>query len=187
MVHSCPVCNTALTDKMYDGVAFLECPQCAGIWIYETDLKQLETKNIKDLNQLDIMDVPIKPVESPADVLTCLECGGTMEQFHFMMDTPIMLHRCDACEGLWINHGELTQMEAAIEAANQPPTAEEIAIVKGERPINHPADASKEAAPGTRIESAAEMSFDNEHADTMAKYSTISSICRLLSTRIPWI
>ena len=43
-----------------------------------------------------------------------------MDQFHFMMHGPILLHHCGACEGLWIYHGQLTQIAQAIESREPP-------------------------------------------------------------------
>jgi Zn-finger nucleic acid-binding protein len=131
MVHSCPICKVALTDKVYDRVAFLECSQCAGIWIIQADLKQLEYENVNDLVQIDLQNVPVKSANHlPTNALTCPKCSGDMEQFHFMVDTPIILNRCSDCEGLWIDDGELAQMAAAIQAAYQPPTTKELGLAK---------------------------------------------------------
>ena len=195
MNHSCPVCKTTLTGKVYDGVTFSECPQCAGVWIFEDDLKQLESENVQDLDRMDVANVPVQPVESPSSPLPCPECGVAMEQFHFVIDGPILLHRCSSCEGLWIDDGKLTQMAAAIEAANRPPTPEEIALANQGRtdaifgipPKNAPAPAS-DATAGTvpRAESAAEVQFDQEHAATMARYNAIASVCRVLSWGRPF-
>jgi len=163
MDNYCPVCKIPLAGKNYDGVKYLECSQCAGIWIYDDDLKRLESENVQDLNTIDSMNVPMHPVGSPVDLLACPECGNDLVQFHFLMEGPIILHRCDPCKGLWIGDGELVQMAAAIKAANLPPTPAE---------IHSAANAATEAQ------------FDQEHAATMARCHMISNVCRQLSTRV---
>jgi Zn-finger nucleic acid-binding protein len=192
MACSCPVCRVDLVGKIYDGVTFTECPQCAGVWFFEDDLKHLESENVQDLGLVDLMDVPIQPAGSPSDALVCPMCGQAMGQFHFMADSPILLHRCASCEGLWIEHGKLTQMAAAIEAAQKPPTSEEIALA-GNAALagsveQQPIGAASQPADGTapRTESAVEISFDREHAATMERYHAVTAVCRLLSFRIPW-
>jgi hypothetical protein len=69
-----------------------------------------------------------------------------MEQFHFLIDTPIILHRCDNCEGLWIGSGELTQMSAALVEVDRPATEKEIAMAKGIEPQAREEDAHANAA-----------------------------------------
>jgi Zn-finger nucleic acid-binding protein len=174
MVHSCPTCKVPLKDQAFDGVAFAECPECAGVYIHEEDLRKLETQSVHELDKLDMANVALHPAGSASDVLACPQCDKPMEQFHFLIDGPVLLHRCNACEGLWIEHGKLTQMAAAIEAAHSPATPEERIA------LNHSAPTA--AAP--RAESAAEMQFDREHERTMARYRGITAVCRGLSTRM---
>lgn len=78
MAYPCPECGTALAGKIYDGVAFSECPQCAGVWFFEDDLKHLETENVQDLDAVDLLEAPIKPVEAASALLACPMCGGAM-------------------------------------------------------------------------------------------------------------
>lgn len=165
MVHSCPICKIALTDKVYDRAAFSECSQCAGIWITQDNLKQLEYENVNDLVQIDLQNVPIKPANLPTNTLTCPKCSDEMEQFHFMVDTPIMLNRCSDCEGLWIDDGELTQMAEAIQAAYQPPTTKELGLAK---------------------EVLADAQLTN--ASTINHYNNATKLFKLLCTRtsMPW-
>jgi Zn-finger nucleic acid-binding protein len=168
MAYPCPECGAALAGKMYDGVAFSECPQCAGVWFFEDDLKHLETENVQDLDAVDLLEAPIKPVGAPSALLACPMCGGAMQQYHFMEDNPIVIHRCTPCAGLWMEHGQLKQMaEAASGTVPQP------------APAVAPAG---QAAP--RVESAAELGFDQQHAAAMAHYQTITNACRLFNTRI---
>lgn len=177
MVHSCPTCRVALRDQIFDGVVFAECPECAAVYIHEADLRQLETQSTHELDKLDIANVALHPAGAASDVLPCPQCDKPMEQFHFLIDGPILLHRCNACEGLWIEHGKLTQMAAAIEAAHSPATPQE------RNALNHGAAAVGQT--GTpRTESAAELQFDREHERTMARYRGITTVCRGLSQRI---
>ncbi len=106
MTCDCPVCKVALIDKSLHGMGFEECPQCAGVWITEQTLKGLEADDLRDLEAIDAMDVPVKAVDPGSAALGCPACGGAMGQFHFLYDSPIVLHRCDRCEALWIGSGE---------------------------------------------------------------------------------
>lgn len=79
-----------------------------------------------------------------------------------------------------MEHGQLKQMAEAVEAAKKPPTPQEIALAN--RANADAAPATGQAAP--RIESAAEMAFDQQHAAAMAHYQKITNACRLFNTRI---
>lgn len=189
MAHSCPECGADLAGKIYDGVTFSECPQCAGVWFFEDDLKHIECEDVQNLDKIDLLEAPIKPVAAPTMTLACPMCGGAMGQYHFMEDNPILLHRCAACEGVWIEHGQLTQMAAAVEAANKPPTAEEMAAANQPLPMQHtgavPQAMGSQPGQVPRVESAAEIAFDQEHAATMARYQRITGVARSLRWCFP--
>jgi Zn-finger nucleic acid-binding protein len=184
MIENCPVCKIPLDPKTYDNAAFQECSQCAGVWILQSALGELEEENVQDLDQIDDSEVPIKQAADPSE-MDCPCCGKDMLKYHFMYDTPIQLYRCDDCNGLWIEHGELKQMAAAIEAAKEPPTAEEIALASGlpvpskdaTQPI--PSDPSVEAR---KEEILAE--FTAEHEKTMAHYAAMTAMCRAMSAHV---
>jgi|GEM_PF-2327482 len=181
MVHTCPVCKSDLTGKIYDGVTFSECPQCAGVWFFEDDLKHLESENVDDLKRIDLMDVPVKPAVS-SDEMACPMCNQPMARFHFVMDNSILLARCSTCRGIWFDHGELTKVADVIRAKSRPLTQQEIAQTsKAEADIILKRNV-KPAVP--RVESEVERHFDAEHAATMARYQAITTVCKMLSTRI---
>jgi Zn-finger nucleic acid-binding protein len=189
MVHPCPECGAELAGRIYDGVAFSECPQCAGVWFFEDDLKHLEKQDVEGLDRIDLLETPVKPAPAPTAALACPMCGGAMAQFHSLAADPVVLHRCAACEGLWMEHGQLTQMAAAVEAANKPPTPEEIALANqalaGPAAGSAPQPAPSQPGQAGRVESAAEIAFDQEHAATMAHYQRITSVARALGLCLP--
>lgn len=166
MNHNCPECNVALVAKVFDGVSFEECQECGGVWILEEALRQLELKDVEDLGRIDQMDTPTKPAPPEESTVACPACGKTMDAFHFLIDTPIRLHRCLSCNGLWIGHGELTQMAAALEDAKKPITKEEAVLAQ---------------------KAELEAEFEEDHRRTMQRYQSITGICKVLSTRLPWI
>lgn len=180
MVHPCPECGTALAGGIYDGITFSECPQCAGIWFFTDDLQHLEAQNVHDLNAIDLLQQPVKPVTSPPALLACPMCGGAMQQFNFASGSPVVVHACRACRGLWMEHGQLTQMATALESAVKPPTPGEAELMnEGYMGVHQLKGRSPQSDP--RIESAAELAFDEQHAATMARYQAVSKVCRVLS------
>ena len=136
MIRTCPVCRIGLVDQKFDGVNFAECPQCAGVWILEEELKRLESVGVDELKRLDAMERPMSVPPPPASsVFACPSCGGAMEQFHFLYNTPIMLHRCQPCGGLWIEDGEMAQMATMIEQGDSVGT--NLGVEQGESRRDH--------------------------------------------------
>jgi len=160
MIRTCPVCRIGLVDQKFDGVSFAECPQCAGIWILEEELKRLESVGVDELKRLDGMERPMSvPPPAASSVFACPSCGQAMEQFHFLYNTPIMLHRCQPCGGLWIEDGEMAQMATMIEQGDSVGT-------------NLGVDRAKADEIMAR--------FTQEHEETMARYQSVANVCRAL-------
>ena len=71
MIHNCPVCKIGLSDKAFHGTSFEECGQCAGVWITEQALERLEADDLRDLEAIDAMDVPVHPADPGSAALPC--------------------------------------------------------------------------------------------------------------------
>ena len=166
MNSSCPVCRTALAHKIFDAVGLEECPQCAGVWIKVEALKSMESRSVGDLEEIDSVNIPIQAVVHPSMIMHCPECGLALASFNFEYDTPIQLHRCDTCDGVWVEHGQLTQMALTIEHTRGPVTVQD----------SHPVDDAEALA-----------EFSGEHARAMDRSSLISGACSFLTTRLPWL
>jgi Zn-finger nucleic acid-binding protein len=128
--HHCPVCGVALTHRVFHGVSIEECWQCSGVWIAEDTLKSIESRNVHSLQLLDALLEPTGVVMPVTAGSPCPICGRGMEEFRFLLDTHIVLHRCDCCDGLWVAHGQLTQMAVALTEIRRPVTDKEAVIAK---------------------------------------------------------
>jgi Zn-finger nucleic acid-binding protein len=165
MTHKCPDCQVPLRTESFEGLSIEECPQCAGIWILDQDLKRLEAEGAAELERLDAAGKPSRTPSPAPSTRPCPACNLIMERFHFAYNTPVVLDRCTLCEGLWIDDGELTGMAAVLHAE--------------EHPEHDPATAKAEAA-------LVMARFEMEHERTMDRYRMITKICRGLSWRMWW-
>lgn len=128
MTHSCPICHIDLTEATHNGVLFYECSQCAGIWILAKDLKSLQENGIQNLSQIDDTVVPAQEPKKDDSPRLCPSCQKEMVTFNYMLDTPIQLNRCEDCQGIWIDDGEMRQMAKCLEDLNGPIKPEELAL-----------------------------------------------------------
>lgn len=161
MAHICPDCGIQLVHKVLDAIGYEECEQCAGIWVTELALKCFEDKGADELARLDDANRPARVVDHPM-TRACPECKRPMQRFAFPAAPPVELDRCELCEGLWIDDGELFRMAEAIEIANRP------------------------AAPQpTRLDPDAVLAaFAMEHDRAMARNRMIGMLCKGMSIRV---
>jgi Zn-finger nucleic acid-binding protein len=141
------------------------CPQCAGVWFDAGELRQIMQSDPVALIDLEEQNVPIAPMQHPADAaLRCPQCDRVLDRFHYTYSSPIELHRCDGCDGIWVEDGELKKMERWLHQARYGDT-------------------------GGRLEAEKAMAIAQmgvEHERTMSRLAGITAMCKLISYRPGW-
>ena len=113
-IKHCPTCMTLLEEYQYRLLMVDVCPTCHGMWL--------------DRGELGALVAYLEP-EAPADqpggtpkrqVMTgeriteppksCPRCHATLKPFNYAYDSNIILDRCPACEGVWVDRGELQKI-----------------------------------------------------------------------------
>jgi Zn-finger nucleic acid-binding protein len=169
MAHNCPTCSIPLEGGVFGASRFEECPQCAGVWILEQALKAIESGSAHNLEQLDSMETPAHPVTPTASERACPACGQTMQRFRFLVTTNIELDRCETCEGLWVDDGELAKMADAIEEANRPATPEELKAMRKAQAV------------------AAEARLDQQRSEAEARSQFVVQTCKAFRFKAPFL
>lgn len=117
----CPKCHQSLQGVDYEGVHIEVCPHCQGHWLDSTELKNIlharqhrftEQECIAAANATKITGVKLKDLDRH---LTCPKCGGTTHPINYGDDTGIIIDKCAACSGMWLDHGELIKIEEIVE------------------------------------------------------------------------
>lgn len=112
----CPVCNNALTEKLYYQVPIHVCTQCGGIWFEQGELKEYIDDML--IERQDIPDLPISTQTIPAigeikikePVKPCPKCQQTMTPYNYCYNSNVILDKCAPCQGIWVDGGKIEQI-----------------------------------------------------------------------------
>jgi Zn-finger nucleic acid-binding protein len=130
----CPNCDArlkAVSARARTGylIALDQCPQCGGLWCDRFELFPIDAA---DVHTLDPLDQPAlwAPVASVKRDLKCPRCRAALRRFHDpLLPADARIERCPACEGLWLNRGELRRFKQARAApASRPAPLSDAAI-----------------------------------------------------------
>lgn len=82
--------------------------------------------NADDLKHLGDQDVT--QVKQGASNMICTDHGVALETYHYMYNSPLVIHTCPTDGSLWVAAGEIEQMEQWRAKADGPPSAQESAV-----------------------------------------------------------
>jgi Zn-finger nucleic acid-binding protein len=113
--RQCPACEAVLQSRPLRNVTVDECPRCHGIWFDAGELRKVKDAADHDLcwldfdlwKQKDRFRVTARPENCPC-------CRKPMVAIDYDK-TAVEVHYCTACRGVWLDHGALTKLIAALE------------------------------------------------------------------------
>jgi Zn-finger nucleic acid-binding protein len=108
------------------GIALDICPECGGIWFQTGVLKTILSEPPQVLSQLEHLNEKqvVHDNQGPSR-LFCPDCRVLLEQYHYMYNSPLLIHACTHCGGLFVSAGELSQMRQWRELSHQPVSPKE--------------------------------------------------------------
>jgi Zn-finger nucleic acid-binding protein len=114
---NCPVCNHSLDAAKYEYLPYYYCKRCQGMWVDAKLLKNLAVRmavnmNIKPSEKKFFQPRTVERPPKDGRVRLCPKCGAGMKQLNYAYDSNVIIDRCDACEGIWLDNGEMTQLAA---------------------------------------------------------------------------
>jgi Zn-finger nucleic acid-binding protein len=108
---TCPDCKSELQTFDLKGIKIQECPTCKGKWFKRDQLRLAKDRQDDHLRWLDF-----DPFGKDADKLgvssegkMCPECAKTMRSLKYQQ-SKIIIDKCQFCEGIWLDHGELARI-----------------------------------------------------------------------------
>lgn len=111
----CPRDGAALAPLEVDGLALDSCPSCGGLWFDLGELRRAEDREDPDLHWLEFTlwrdehSFQLTPTPLP-----CPRCDGRLGSALYH-DTGVLVHMCPACEGTWLDHGDLELIVRCLE------------------------------------------------------------------------
>ncbi|HZV33966.1 MAG TPA: zf-TFIIB domain-containing protein [Verrucomicrobiae bacterium] len=118
---NCPRCESELEPLIYDGLKIEVCPKCKGEWLFAGELQKIvehhdEVFTPEEIASLEPVNKEIFTAESQDhDELNCPVCAVQMEHFNYGDTSGIILHKCLECGGIWMDKGELQEIEGVVD------------------------------------------------------------------------
>jgi len=119
----CPHDGTELTANSYEAEIQVDtCLQCGGSWLDKGELEKVQ-ETIENDYRAELNAMPNSMVEAykaargrgPGDELECPSCDGKLHQKEHGFCSQIYIDVCTACRGVWLDDGELKQLELFFE------------------------------------------------------------------------
>jgi uncharacterized protein len=110
--RACVKCSSVLDKSMVGEVEVDLCPSCGGLWLDSGELEKLGQGSKDDVEKLRTALVGSEQPEPPSDTTTpCIACDGKLRE---MKLGPVTIEFCGACNGIFLDKGELDQAIAAV-------------------------------------------------------------------------
>jgi Zn-finger nucleic acid-binding protein len=101
----CPKCHDELRETSFGeyGFEILDvCPSCDGAWFDKGELDALDDSVLTNVEALSFRPAKLGDVR-----YACPRCGGDLDPVSPEDDPHLVIDRCPACEGFWLDPGEL--------------------------------------------------------------------------------
>lgn len=117
MVH-CPECQREMTEVVVPAnpgqlIVLDQCHSCGGIWCDKWELFPIDSAAAGKLERVDEAKLRRPAAAQAPQELFCPRCTAKLLAAHDPSLPPdLRLRRCFKCDGIWLNHGQLTQFKA---------------------------------------------------------------------------
>lgn len=119
---NCPSCSTHLTHIDYENIGIETCLNCGGEWLDAEELKHIVQARETVFNAEERKAIaaahPITGIELNDSVdrdLQCPKCDGTTDPINYGGDTGILIDKCTACGGIWLDAHEMEKIQQLVE------------------------------------------------------------------------
>jgi Zn-finger nucleic acid-binding protein len=110
---SCPVCNSELVAARFTGVEVMHCSQCEGYWVQKKRLGEILDRYMRRLAERHDKkhgQKRVNPWKVEKVRLVCPGCGRAMTKLNYAYNSNVLVDRCPACEGTWLDKGEIEKI-----------------------------------------------------------------------------
>ena len=111
----CPECKTALNRRRFGGVAVDECLGCRGLWFDKNEVAAVRDEIDPDLRWMDFKIWLRNPsFEVTGQPHRCPRCVKVAMQRIAYREPEANILYCPACEGVWLDAGDLSKIITAL-------------------------------------------------------------------------
>lgn len=107
----CPKCQGVMESVAFGvDIKVNRCSSCAGLYCARQTLQRMRHEWLAD-SVLDIGSAAMGARQNEIRDISCPGCGTTMDRVHDQKQPHIILDVCSACDGVFLDAGELTDMK----------------------------------------------------------------------------
>jgi Zn-finger nucleic acid-binding protein len=114
---NCPRCTKPLALENYEDVEIDRCETCSGVWLDEGELvKIVQTRGqviskelVQETFAAAFSGIPDHEVEN---IVKCPKCQTAMQPVNYDYSSGVILDRCTANHGVWLDKKELEKVQA---------------------------------------------------------------------------
>ena len=116
----CPRDQSELKTRVYEAdVEIDECPTCAGCFLDKGELEAIQESMEKERAANAKISPPADTVPDAIEPLVdCPKCGVRMDRRRYGLGSQTMIDACPEGCGLWLDGGELEELEAFYERSH---------------------------------------------------------------------
>lgn len=117
----CPRDGAELLSERYEADVVVDrCPSCDGVWLQRGELEAiqetLERDYSKELRGIDVVALAYERARQAARPdIACPNCGTVLGAEEYAYCSQILVDRCGKCGGIWLDSGELKELERFFE------------------------------------------------------------------------
>jgi Zn-finger nucleic acid-binding protein len=109
--------------ELFDKVSYDVCSTCGGLWLDRGELDKVASQTPGSVEQstlFNLREMEARNLDNPmlrerlSLIRECLRDGQRMVKMQFMGDAPIVMDYCKTCGGLWLDKGELSEINRYI-------------------------------------------------------------------------
>jgi Zn-finger nucleic acid-binding protein len=111
--RQCPACESQLERAAVDKTPVEGCPECHGLLFADEAFALVVRERRANYRGADVMPTPLD-VNRLAGQVPCPACDRPMERHCYGGPGNQILDTCSPCGLVWLDSGELTNIEAAV-------------------------------------------------------------------------
>jgi len=114
---NCPIDNAPLMRTNYEGVVEVDyCTTCHGVWLDKGELEKIQEVKVNDYSEElkllpDYVGQSILLAKAKDRTINCPVCQEELERREYGYSSQIMIDSCIHGHGIWLDRGEVADLE----------------------------------------------------------------------------
>lgn len=117
----CPACQAQLETETYEGIEIETCPSCGGEWLDNKELAHIVAAREARFSEEERQALAAAPkvcgvaLDDERRRLNCPKCGGSTSPINYGYESGVVIDKCTACRGIWLDSRELENVQMLFE------------------------------------------------------------------------